>query len=217
MINNSLLTKVISVIVIEDIAEIRNNLREFISVQPNLICSSAFSSVEEFLAYKDFEFPPDVILLDIGLPGISGINGIKLIKERFPGTDIMMQTVYDDHNNIFHALCEGATGYLVKNTPLPKIATAIVELYNGGAPMSPQIARKVIQNFGSRAKPDKEILTEKEKIIVQSLVDGQSYKMIANNLGNSIDTIRHHIKNIYKKLQVNSKGEVIAKSLKGEI
>ncbi len=151
----NLVETVISIIIIEDIEEIRINLKEYISAQPNLLCSYTFSSFEEFLNQKEYEFPPDIFLLDIGLPGISGIDGIKFIKEKFPDADIMMLTVYDDHNRIFQAICEGATAYMLKNTPLPKIAEAIAELKNGGSPMSPQIARKVIQNFTNKFKTGK--------------------------------------------------------------
>jgi DNA-binding NarL/FixJ family response regulator len=160
--------------------------------------------------------PPDVILLDIGLPGISGINGIKLIKEKYPEVNIIILTVYENEDKIFSALCEGASGYLIKTTPLNKVKDAILEVLAGGAPMSPQIARKVVSHFNVN-KHIKSSLTAKEKEIVAGLVDGLSYKMIARSNEISIETVRFHIKNIYKKLHVNCKAEVITKSLRGEI
>jgi DNA-binding NarL/FixJ family response regulator len=165
---------------------------------------------------KDF---PDVILMDIGLPGMSGISGMRLIKDGHPDADIIMLTVYNDWQKIFDSLCAGASGYLLKNTPLAEIKKAIESVHCGGAAMSPEIARKVMEYFSPKHEPSKpeSFLTPKEKEIVIGLVDGLSYKMIANRMSLSIDTIRFHIKNIYRKLQVNSKAEIISKSLRGEI
>ncbi len=152
------------------------------------------------------------------MPGISGINGIKILKHDYPGINIIMLTVYNDSTRIFNSLCAGASGYLLKNTPLEEIKKAIEELDSGGAPMSPEIARKVIEYFNPKKTNNyQSALTSKENEIVNLMVDGLSYKMIADRMGISIDTVRFHIKNIYRKLHVNSKGEVISKSLKGEI
>ena len=162
---------------------------------------------------------PDVVLMDIGLPGMSGIDGIRIIKDQHPDIDIIMLTVYHDSHKIFNSLCAGASGYLLKNTPLEEIKNSIETLHDGGAPMSPQIARKVIQYFqpGKKLLQKKSPLTPKEKEIVVGLVDGLSYKMIADRMDISIETVRYHIKNIYQKLHVHSKAEVISKSLRGEI
>lgn len=208
----------ISVAIIEDIKDIRNSLKEYLQSQPNIFCKICVESVEEFLRVTPENNSIDIVLLDIGLPGMSGLTGMKFIKEKYPDVDILMLTVYDDQNKIFNALCAGATGYLLKNTPLPKIYEAIEELHNGGAPMSPQIARKVINHFlPSKNAKTKSPLTLKEKEIVAGLVDGLSYKMIAAANSISIETVRFHIKNIYKKLHVNCKAEVISKSFRGEI
>ncbi|MCX6150015.1 MAG: response regulator transcription factor [Ignavibacteriales bacterium] len=216
--NRKVIFSVISIAIIEDIKEIREALKEFLKTQPNFLCEVASDSVQEFMKQVDFNNPPDVLLLDIGLPGISGIVGMKLIKEKIPDVDIIMLTVYDDHNKIFQSICAGATGYLLKNTPLPKIKEAIEEVASGGSPMSPQIARAVLEYFSPhKILKQNTHLTEKEKQVVACLVDGSSYKMIASQMNNSIETIRHHIKNIYKKLHVNSKSEVVSKSLRGEI
>jgi DNA-binding NarL/FixJ family response regulator len=155
--------------------------------------------------------------MDIGLPGMSGIDGMKLIKQDYPDVDIVMLTVYNDADKIFQSLCAGATGYLLKNTPLEEIKEGIELLTRGGSPMSPQIARKVIDFFGSEKKKVASPLSEKEKEIVVGLVDGLSYKLIADRMSISLETVRFHIKNIYRKLHVHSKAEVISKSLKGEI
>jgi len=209
---------VIKIAIVEDDHEIRNNVKGFLDSQRNFECLFGTDSVEKSLVELKKGPAPDILLLDIGLPGMSGLSGIKLIKEKCPGIDIIMFTIHDDSNRIFEALCMGATGYLLKNTPFAEIRKAIEELYNGGAPMSPQIARKVIQHFYPERRPVKQSeLSEKEKEVVVGLVDGLSYKMIADRMKITIETVRTHIKNIYKKLHVHSKAEVISRSLKGEI
>ena len=211
-------TPVINIAIIEDDQFIRESLSDFIDNEPNMICSIARESVESFLRVLNDENVPDVILMDIGLPGMSGISGVKLVKERFPEVNILMLTVYHDSHKIFQSLCAGASGYLLKNTPFSEIETAIETVHNGGACMSPQIARKVFDFFQHHDKKTKDSpLTDKEKQIVMGLVEGLSYKMIADKGCISLETVRSHIKNIYKKLQVHSKAEVIRKSLDGEI
>ena len=207
--------------IVEDDKDIRTGLQKYLSHQSDLLCDVAAGSVEEFLEKtRDTELP-DVILSDIGLPGMSGIDGIRLLKEKDPEVDIIMVTVYNDWQKIFDSLKAGASGYLVKNTPLTEIKKAIETVHNGGSVMSPEIARKVMEFFSpSQAQQEKAgeaVLTPKEKQIVIGLVDGLSYKLLADRMDVSIDTIRFHIKNIYKKLHVNSKTEVISKSLRGEI
>jgi DNA-binding NarL/FixJ family response regulator len=156
--------------------------------------------------------------MDIGLPGMSGISGIKLIKERYPEINIVMLTIHNDTRRIFQSLCAGASGYLLKTTPFKDIMSSLRELYYGGAPMSPQIARKVIDYFRPVGKQKSEsALTKKEQEIVLNLVDGLSYKMIADQQNISLETVRSHIKNIYSKLHVHCKADVIRKSLQGEI
>jgi DNA-binding NarL/FixJ family response regulator len=213
----------ITVGIVEDDRDIRTGIQKYLSHQQEFLCEVVGESVEEFLAKsKQVEFP-DVILSDIGLPGMSGIDGMKIIKEEHPETDIIMLTVYNDWQKIFDSLRAGASGYLIKNTPLTEIKKAIETVRNGGSVMSPEIARKVMEHFnspfGAQAEKEKpeSVLTPKEKEIVIGLVDGLSYKLLADRMNISIDTIRFHIKNIYKKLHVNSKAEVISKSLRGEI
>jgi len=205
--------------IVEDNKKIRDLIQRYLDMQDELSCPVAVDSVEEMIDYLKEHPRPDVILMDIQLPGMSGIKGIGLIKEEYPKIDIIMLTVYHDSHKIFNALRAGASGYLLKHTSLPEIKESILKLLDGGAPMSPQIARKVINHFQENApkKNSDSDLTPREHDIVNGLVDGLSYKMIADRYDISIDTVRAHIRNIYKKLHVNSKAEVIAKSLKGEI
>ncbi len=208
----------ISVAIVEDDDVIREAVREYLDSQDNMICTAAKPSVEHFLAVLNEETLPDVILMDIGLPGMSGISGMKLITAKYPGVNIIMFTVYIDSHKIFESLCAGASGYLLKNTSFPDMKQAIEIIHGGGSMMSPPIARKVMEHFhAGRKKRVTSPLTDKEKEIVQGLVDGLSYKMIAGSSSISIETVRTHIKNIYKKLQVHCKADVIRKSLSGEI
>lgn len=205
--------------IVEDNKKIRDLIQRYLDMQDGLSCPVAVDSVEEMMDYLEEHPQPDVILMDIQLPGMSGIKGISLIKKKYSNIDIIMLTVYHDSHKIFNALRAGASGYLLKHTSLPEIKESILKLLDGGAPMSPQIARKVINHFQENApqKDSDSDLTPREHDIVNGLVDGLSYKMIADRYDISIDTVRAHIRNIYKKLHVNSKAEVIAKSLKGEI
>jgi len=215
----------INVAIIEDDRDIREGIQKYINHQQEMLCEVAEESVERFLARPLEDDYPDVILMDIGLPGMSGLNGTALIKESHPQVDIIMLTVYTDWDRIFGALRAGASGYLLKNTPLSEIKRSIETVRAGGAAMSPQIARKVMEFFGghtgSRREPEAALeetrLTPREKEIVIGLTDGLSYKMIADRMGVSLDTIRFHIKNVYRKLHVNSKGEVIRLSLRGDL
>jgi DNA-binding NarL/FixJ family response regulator len=209
----------ILVAIIEDDHVIREGIQDYLNTQSDLACPIAKDSVEKYMAILDPEHLPDVILMDIGLPGMSGISGIKLIKEKYPDINIIMLTVYNDSNRIFQSLCAGASGYLLKNIPFSEILEAIRVVHQGGSSMSPQIARKVIEHFHEdRTRHRSESpLTSREKEIVLGLVDGLSYKMIADRTSISLETVRTHIKNIYKKLHVHCKAEVIRKSLNGEI
>jgi DNA-binding NarL/FixJ family response regulator len=162
---------------------------------------------------------PDVILMDIDLPQITGIEATIKIKEKFPEINIMMLTVYEEKDKIFEALCAGATGYLLKKTPSVQIIEAVEDLYNGGSPMSGEIARKVM-NFFSKHQTNKENtyqISEREMDILHCLTNGDSYKMIADHCFISIGTVRTHINSIYKKLQVNSKSEAVIKAMKENI
>jgi len=206
----------IRIALIEDDKVVRNNLAEFFSRQSELECVIAAASVDDFFEKAENVKVLDIVLSDIGLPGLSGIEAIPLIKKKFPEVSIIILSVYADSDRIFKALCAGAVGYLQKDTPVDEILDCINIISKGGSAMSPTIARKVVDYFAPK-RTYNEPLTAKEQQVVTAMVDGLSYKMIASRLGIALETVRQHIKNIYRKLHVNSKGEVIVKSLKGEI
>ena len=160
---------------------------------------------------------PDIALCDIELPGMSGIEGVRVLKSRVPKLQILMLTVFADNDHVFEAICAGASGYLLKDTPPTRLVEAIRELFDGGAPMSPEIARKVVAMF-SRVVPPKcedHRLSARELEILQLLAEGHSYKTAARALALSLDTIRFHIRNIYEKLHVHSRTEAVVKFLRG--
>jgi DNA-binding NarL/FixJ family response regulator len=162
--------------------------------------------------------PADVVLMDIDMPGRTGIEGVRLLKEAEPDQDALMLTVFDDDQHVFEAVCAGATGYLLKKTPPDRLLAAIEDLHAGGAPMSPGLAKRVLTLFAGQvgARVDY-ALTEREQGILELLVAGNSYKMIAASMTLSLDTVRFHIKNVYRKLHVNSLGEAVAKALRERI
>lgn len=209
---------IINTAIIEDDPDVREAICEYLNAQKGIFCELAEETVEAFLWKLHEDNLPDIILMDIGLPGMSGISGIKIVKEKYPQIDIIMLTIHNDPYKIFQSLCAGATGYLLKSTPFAEIKRSIEDVYAGGAPMSPQIARKVIEYFHpQKSEAPESPLTAKEKEVVMGLVDGLSYKMIADKMGVSIETVRTHIKHIYSKLHVHCKADVIRKSLRGEI
>ncbi|XZF15288.1 response regulator [Chitinophagaceae bacterium MMS25-I14] len=207
----------ISLAVIEDVTDIRNSLYDYFRQQEEFKTVTAVESMEDFFKSLQEKDLPDVILCDIGLPGMNGIEGIKKIKDKYAQVDIIMLTVFNNSDKIFKSICAGATGYALKDTPLPELKKAVLEIREGGSYMSPSIARKVIEHFAPVRKKEPELLTTKEKQIIQGLTEGLSYKLIADKLSVSVDTVRFHIKNIYRKLHVNSKAEVISKALKGHL
>lgn len=174
---------------------------------------NALTAVDEVLYNQ-----PDVILMDIDMPGRTGIEAVKLIREQTTRPKILMLTVFEDVDRIFAAISAGAVGYLLKKTPADKIIDAIRDVMNGGAAMTPSIAFKVLEAFrqptGSSSRADTFMLTDKEKEVLQRLVEGDSYKLIAHHCTMSMGTVRTHIVNIYEKLHVNSKSEAVAKALK---
>jgi DNA-binding NarL/FixJ family response regulator len=206
-----------TIAIIEDVEDIRNNLKDFFGNRPEIAAVHSFECMEDFFKKEHINTVPQIVLCDIGLPGMSGIEGIKIIKNIFPDTDVIMLTVFSDSEKIFQSLCAGATGYVLKGTPMQEILKAVLEIQAGGSYMTSSIARKVINYFVPQKKYSNEYLTPKEKHIVEALTEGLSYKLIADKAEISIDTVRFHIKNIYRKLHVNSKAEVIGKAYRGEI
>jgi DNA-binding NarL/FixJ family response regulator len=202
----------IKISIIEDDKEIRESLAILIEGTDGFSCISHYGSVELALDMI-IEDNPDVILMDINLPGMTGIEGVKLIKEKMPNCEIIMQTISENDKDVFDSLCAGACGYLKKNTPPAKLLDAITEAVNGGAPMNMDIARLVVNSFKPEENKENP-LTEREKDVLRGLCDGKSYKMIAGELFVDINTVKFHIRNIYRKLEVNSKGEAIIKAMR---
>lgn len=202
-----------NIALIEDDASIKDALQIYLSKNPENKIATAQNSVEDFLEYVKSEsnINLDILLLDIGLPGMSGLEGIPLIKKLFPDLNIIMLTTYEEEDKIYKALCAGAISYISKRTSLLKICDAIDIVSKGGSYMSPSIARKVIGSFRPNKSVDSEF-TPRQLQIINSIVEGLSYKMIAEKLMISIDTVRFHIKSIYKNLEINSKAELIKKS-----
>lgn len=202
---------------IEDDKIIRESLESFMGAHPAIHIAVAAGSVEHFFdIVTKAVHPPqiDVLLLDIGLPGMSGLDSIKLIKQQFPDLDIVMLTTFEEDDKIFKSLISGACSYISKRTPLATIQEAIFTVHRGGSFMSPSIARKVVQHFIPKTQVrSSSLLSARQEEIVQGLVDGLSYKLIADKLDISIDTVRDHIKRIYRTLEVNSKAEIIRKAL----
>ncbi|MBN8682973.1 MAG: response regulator transcription factor [Chitinophagales bacterium] len=208
----------INLALIEDDPVIRESLAAYLGAHPAIEIRVVADSVEHFLEQiTSRPTQTDLLLLDIGLPGMSGLEGIRHIRQKCPDMDIVMLTTFEDDDKIFKALCSGACSYITKRTPLNTILEAVFTIHRGGSYMSPSIARKVVQHFMPKAPKTNDILSPRQQQIVQGLVDGLSYKLIADKLSISIDTVRDHIKHIYRTLEVNSKAEVIRKSLDGEI
>jgi DNA-binding NarL/FixJ family response regulator len=207
----------IKLAIIEDDTLIQESLSDYFNAQPHLDCLLITASVEDFIkTIKTSKTYPEIILLDINLLGMSGIEGIPLILKELPEVSIIMLTTFEDNDSIYKALCAGACSYLSKKTSLKKILEAILVVHQGGSYMSPAIARKIANHFAQR-QIKSNVLTERQKEIVAGIVAGKSYKMIANDLFVSLDTVRTHIKNIYKALEINSKAELIRKSYDNEL
>ena len=206
------------VVVIEDQRELREGLQTLLNFTPDFCCVRSFGSMESALE-NIAAVETDLILIDIGLPRMNGIEGTRILREKFPSLPIIVLTVHDEDDKIFQALCAGASGYLLKNTAPARIVEAIKEVLNGGAPMSPNVARRVVHLFRTFAPPAEVEyhLTEQERRILKMLVEGHHYKTAAYELGTSRSTVAFHLKNIYEKLQVHSKTEAVAKALREKI
>lgn len=208
----------IKILIYEDNPQLREGLTMLINGSDGFDVLASYPNcnnvVQEVQAFK-----PDVVLMDIDMPGVNGIEGLKRIREVDSDVKILMLTVFDDNKNIFQAISHGANGYILKKTPPARLLEYIAEAQTGGAPMTASVATQVLRMFSSmnNEKGEDYNLSEREKHVLQLLVDGYSYKMIASEMFISIDTVRSHIKKIYEKLHVNSKSEAVAKAFKDKI
>lgn len=205
----------IKVAIIEDRKEIREGLMMLINGTRGYRCTGHYRSMEEAIERIGYNLP-DVALCDIGLPGMSGIEGMRRLKELYPQMNLLMLTIYDDDERIFDALCAGACGYLLKKTPPARLLESLEEAVGGGSPMSPEVARRVIALF-REIRPTERThyeLTAHETRLLKLLVEGYNYKTAAAELNVSINTISFHMRRIYEKLQVHSKSEAVAKALR---
>jgi DNA-binding NarL/FixJ family response regulator len=216
--DNSSPPQAISVAIIEDRREIREGLAMLINGTEGYKCLGAYRSMEEALDRIGHNLP-DVALLDIGLPGMSGIEGLKILKSRYPNMLLLILSVYDDDERIFDAMCAGASGYLLKKTPPVKLLESLKEAVQGGAPMSPEVARRVISLFREIRPPERADydLTPHEIRLLKLFVKGHNYKTAAQELGVTVHTISFHLRSIYDKLQVHSKSEAVAKALQNRL
>lgn len=210
----------INVAIVEDNNTIREGLSALINGTAGYKCVGSYIDCESFLTeIKSLDV--NVVLMDIALPGMNGIEGVKKAKEIKEDLDILMLTIYEDSEVVFDALCAGACGYLVKKTPPSRLLEAIKEVCDGGSPMSSRIARQVITAFKEgKDKQEEEteyVLSDREKDVLNLLADGNNYQQIADQLFISVDTVRHHIKSIYKKLHVHTQSEAVAKAIRKKI
>jgi DNA-binding NarL/FixJ family response regulator len=205
---------VIKVAIIEDQRDIRECLTFLINGTEGYSCTGSYRSMEEALDKIGHQLP-DVVLSDIGLPGMDGIDGARILKERYPNLLLLMLTVYDDDERIFDAMCAGASGYLLKKTPPARLIESLREAVQGGAPMSPEVARRVITLFREIRPPDRADyeLTPHETRLLKLFVEGHNYKTAAAELGVSVNTVNFHVRSIYEKLQVHTRSEAVAKAL----
>jgi DNA-binding NarL/FixJ family response regulator len=206
------------VLLVEDDRAAREGLQALIDGTPGFSCVAACRSVEEALKVRPAE-PPDVVLLDVELPGMSGTQGVRPLRERFPPAPVVMLTVFEEQERVFESICNGASGYLLKKTPPAKLLESIAEVRQGGAPMSPEIARQLVRLF-QRIAPPADVehhLTEQETRLVALLAEGYSYQGAADRMHVSVNTVRNYIRSIYDKLHVHTKSEAVSKAIKARL
>jgi len=211
--NSSPASDVVKVAIVEDQRKFREATAAIIDGTEGFRCTGSFRSMEEALDRIKNDLP-DVVLVDIGLPGISGIEGIQLLKERHPQMILLVYSVYDDDERIFDALCAGASGYLLKKTPPSRLLESLSEAAAGGAPLTPEVASRVVRLFREYRPPNRDYeLTPHELRLLKLLMEGHNYKTAAQELGVTTHTISFHLQRIYEKLHVHSKTEAVAKAL----
>jgi DNA-binding NarL/FixJ family response regulator len=207
----------VSLVIYEDNVRLRESLELLLGGESGFVVSGAFSNCSDVISQVE-EIAPELVIMDIDMPGINGIEGVRLIKSKHPYIKVIMYTVFDDDNRIFECICNGADGYLLKNTSPLNFIKALEDVVTGGAPMSPFVAQKVFQFFrNTKLQRDEFNLTPREIEILEWLVRGNSYKMIADKSSISIDTVKKHLQNIYHKLHVNCGTEAVAKALQHKI
>jgi len=210
----------IRVTIFEDNKKFRESISLLIDGTPGFMMAGAFADAKD-VGDKISQTQPDVVLMDIEMPGVRGIEALHEIKKKFPKLNVLMQTVFEDDDKIFESICNGASGYILKNMPPAKMLESIIETYQGGAPMSPVIAKKVLQLVQKQNQPAEQRetfnLTPREKEILTLMVSGLSYKMIAAKCSITFETVRSHIKNIYEKLHVATMTEAVAKAIKSNL
>ena len=205
----------IKVAIFEDNKKLRESLEQLVNNTEDMYCSGSFPDANKLMRNMQMA-NPDVVMMDINMPGTSGIEAVQQIKEKYPQVKILMQTVFEENDKIFAAICAGASGYMLKKTVPHKMIEAIRETYHGGAPMTASVAVKVLQMFRSQSSSDKKEyidLSDREKEILALLVKGKSYRLIAAECFISIDTVSTHVRHIYEKLHVHSKSEAVAKAI----
>jgi DNA-binding NarL/FixJ family response regulator len=204
----------IRVAIFEDNYLLRDSYYQLVNGTPGFTCTGAYDNAGDVI-FKIKRSEPDVVLMDIDMPGISGIEAVAIIKKDFPGIHVIMQTVFDDDEKIFSAIQAGASGYILKKTPPAKMLEAITDVYSGGAPMTPSIASRTLELFRKGIRPlgnkKESKLNERQQEILECIVAGLSYKLIAEKLFISVDTVRYHVKNIYETLQVHSRYELLTR------
>ncbi len=213
MTNNS------SVCLFDDNTQLRDSISYLLEEAEGFACVGAFKDCSNILR-EITKCNPDVVLMDIDMPGINGIEAVQMIKEKFPDLKILMLTVFEDDDKIFNSLCAGASGYILKSASPLRILDAIEEIFEGGVPMTPTVAVRVLRMFRTQSEetqPESFLLSDREKEILGLLVKGMSYKMIASQCFISVETVNNHLRNIYRKMNVHSKGEAITKAIRGKI
>lgn len=208
----------IALAIVEDDARVRSLLHEYLGHQPEFTCPIVVDSVEALWRELDLSLVPRVILLDVSLPGQTGLDALPELRRRLPGTDIILQTMHDDPERIFRALRAGATGYVIKNaTSLPQYKQAILDVLHGGAALSPSVARKALQHFQPAPSQQPALLSAREQQVLQGLVEGLTEKQVAARLALSPDTVHTYVKRLYEKLRVGSRHELLSRAMRGDL
>lgn len=206
--------------IFEDSKHLRESLQIVLDGTPGFCCAGAYSACND-LIHRIQKDRPDIVLMDIEMPGMNGIEATTLIKAKFPQVHVLIQTVFFEDDYIFKAICAGASGYILKTTTLAGYVSAIQDVQNGGSPMTPGIARRVIELFRTNVPQtnpsESSDLTNKEKLVLKHLTEGKSYKMVADAMDLAVDTVKTHIRNIYSKLHVNSNTEAVAKAFRDKL